>query len=149
MKVVLLANVPNLGKKFDTIQVKEGFAINFLFPRKLAKIATPEAEKEAQHHKQKQTIKVEELKSRENEIKEKIKNLGSIQFARKTSEKGHLFASVTEKDIIQELKTKLNLELDSHHIEMTEHLKTVGAHTVKIKIGDSHIPLAIQVEKSA
>jgi large subunit ribosomal protein L9 len=148
MKVILLQNVPSLGRKFDIVQVKDGYALNFLFPKQLAKIANDHAVQEIAIRKKKELIKGEEAKAFEKEIAEKIKELSTITLQRKTSTKDHLFAAVGEKDILEALKISIHVELEAHHIFMTEHIKTLGQHTVHIVVGEHKIPLTIVIEKS-
>jgi large subunit ribosomal protein L9 len=148
MKVILLQNVPSLGRKFDIVNVKDGYAINFLLPKKWAKMATPQAIQEIERRKKKELIKREETKAFEKEIAEKIKTLSTITLQRKTSTKDHLFAAVTEKDIVEAVKVSLHVELDPHHIVMTEHIKTLGQHLIHIIVGEQKIPLTVVIEKS-
>lgn len=148
MKVVLLQNVPTLGRKFDIVQVKDGYAINFLFPKQWAKVATGQAIQEIETRKKKELIKGEETKAFEKEIAEKIKKVSTLTVQRKTSTKDHLFAAVGEKDIIEILKTSIYVELASHNIVLSEPIKTLGQHGIHIIVGEHKIPLTIVIEKS-
>jgi large subunit ribosomal protein L9 len=148
MKVILLQNVPSLGRKFDIVNVKDGYALNFLFPKSIAKVATDAALKEVEVRKKKELIKIEETKAFEKEIADKVKGIAKITLLRKTSAKDHLFAAVGEKDITDALKDAIHVELSLQHIEMKEHIKTLGEHTVYIVIGDTKTALIVDIEKS-
>lgn len=132
MKIILLKDVQKVGKKYDIKEVAEGFALNSLIPRGLAKVATKDA-----------IAKVEQLKANDltnKKIQEElllknlevIKNL-TIELNEKANEKGHLFAGVTKETVFEELKkaSKLNLDLDS--IKMDRPIKEVGEHKVTVE----------------
>lgn len=148
MKVILLDNVSSLGKKFDIVSVKDGYALNFLFPKKLAKPATEAVMNEIEVRRKKEMIKQDELRAFEREVASKIESLQHIVLRRKTSSKDHLFAAVTEKDIVEELTVLAHVELSPHNVDMKEHIKTLGEHKILIILGETKVPLTVQVEKS-
>jgi large subunit ribosomal protein L9 len=132
MKIILLKDVQKVGKKYDVKDVAEGFALNSLIPRGLAKVATKDA-----------IAKVEQLKANDltnKKIQEElllknlevIKNL-KIELKEKANEKGHLFAGITKDRIFTEVTkaTKLGLNIDS--IKMDKPIKEVGEHKIKIE----------------
>lgn len=147
MKVVLLVNVPSLGKKHDVVNVKDGYAINFLIPQRKAKTATEAAVREADSVRKKQVMRVEEVKAHEAEISQKVRDLKMISFKRKVSEKGHLFAAIGEKDIVEKLKEAMLMELPASSIEMKAHIKELGEHKVMIHVGSKKEELLVMVEK--
>ncbi len=132
MKIILLKDVQKVGKKYDIKEVAEGFALNSLIPRGLAKVATKDA-----------ITKVEQLKANDltnKKIQEELllKNLEvirnlTIELNEKANEKGHLFAGVTKETVFEELKkaSKLNLDLDS--IKMDRPIKEVGEHKITVE----------------
>lgn len=131
MKVVLLVDVPKLGKKNEIKEVADGYARNFLIPKKLAVIATPEKVKE-----------IEILKKQENLLKQqqeqkfrewaKIIGDGQLQFQIKADKNGKLFGSLHKDKIIEELK-KLGVELEEKQIVLDKPFKEVGEYLIKIK----------------
>ncbi|MEK7197986.1 MAG: 50S ribosomal protein L9, partial [Patescibacteria group bacterium] len=110
MKIVLIKDVPNLGKKGDTKDVKDGYGRNFLVINKLAEILTPTILKNLKLEKEKEEKISIELKKRVELLKEKIKNLNLV-FKLKVGKSGEAFGSVTPLKIQNELKKQgINLE---------------------------------------
>lgn len=133
MKVILLKDVPKVGKKFDIKDVSEGYALNMLLPRKLAELATKDAISKVEKIKANDLTQKkiqEELLLKNFEV---IKNT-KIELKGKANDKGHLFAGITKEKINEELykATKLNLELDS--IKLDKPIKELGEHKIKIEV---------------
>ncbi len=146
MKVILLTNVANLGRKYDIVNVKEGYALNFLFPTKKAKPASEGGMKEVESMKKRQIMHIEELKAHEKEVGAQIRDLKKIIFKRKVSQKNHLFAAITEKDIAEVLKGQLRIEIPAAAVEMSGHIKETGNHMVTIHVGSVKESLEVIVE---
>lgn len=133
MKVILQQDIRGTGKKGDVLNVSDGFARNFLFPRKLALEATDgamsavKAQKDAEAHRR----AVSEQSARE--IAARVKELTVVIHA-KAGEGGRLFGSVTGKEIADELLAQHHIEVDKKKIEMDEALKTTGVHEVKLRL---------------
>lgn len=132
MEIILTSNVKNLGKKGELKNVSNGYAQNFLFPKKLAEIATPEAVEK---------IKLEQKKiqEQEKELEENLKKIAStIQNKKITlkakAEKGKLFGRVGLKEISNELK-KQGFNIDEKSIILKEPIKTTGEKEVIIDFG--------------
>tara|TARA_Y100001970_G_C14153893_1_gene814367 strand:+ start:320 stop:763 length:444 start_codon:yes stop_codon:yes gene_type:complete len=126
MKVILTTNIKKLGKIGDLVNVKEGFARNFLFPKKMA---LRENKKNLDHYenikeeiKNKEKIKLEEAKN----IIEKIKNL-KIAFSREADEKDQLYGSISKKEIINFLKDK-EIKIHSDDIIISKQIRSLGTH---------------------
>ncbi|MFA5157938.1 MAG: 50S ribosomal protein L9 [Patescibacteria group bacterium] len=135
MKVVLTADIKNIGQKGDEKEVKPGFARNFLFPKNLA-IAFDSADAQAL----KSSKESEELKSRSESDKirsiiAKSDNL-TLSFKSKASKEGKLFGSISSKEIISQAEKKLGLKIAS--IEPSEAIKVTGDHIITLifKTGD-------------
>lgn len=132
MRVIFLQDVQNLGKKFEIKEVADGYARNFLLPKKLAVFATFQ---EIEKIKQQQRIEIFRNKKR---TKEKIKmakileNL-KIVFQEKATIDGKLYGSVNKEKIAEKLKEK-NLEISVDKIDLFQPLKTVGDYEVKINL---------------
>jgi large subunit ribosomal protein L9 len=132
MEVILKEDVDNLGHRGDVVKVAEGYGRNFLLPRKLAMQAT-ETNKAV----------IEQMKSAAARRSASEKAVAEAQvaklepvvlsFTRKSGEAGHLFGSVTSADIATALEAK-GFEIDRRKIQLPEPLKTVGDHTVTIKL---------------
>jgi len=134
MKVILTKAVPKIGKKNEIIEVKSGYALNYLFPNKLAIPATKHAIKQAETSQAKQILKAEEIKENASDVKSKINNK-TYTISEKVTDKGHLYGSITEKEIVELLKKEEKIELDKLSIHM-EHIKELGDHRVTIKLAN-------------
>ncbi len=133
MKVVLNQDVKGLGKKLQIVDVSEGYARNFLLPRKLAVIADNKNINEANTKNEALKFK----KKTELEAAEKQKELlekSFIEFKHKVGDGGKLFGSVTEKEIADEIKLKFKLNIDKKKIVINVPIKQLGSYTVDIKL---------------
>lgn len=133
MKVVLTENVKGIGKKLDIVNVSEGYARNYLIPRKLAKPADNKSLSEA--NTKKEAIKFKQDTERDLALKKKeqIEKV-ALEFRLKTAEGGKLFGSVTSKEISDELKAKCGLEIDKKKIMLEDAIKMIGIYTAKVKL---------------
>lgn len=148
MKVVLLENLDKKGIKGDVIEIADGYAMNHLIPKKIAKIATPEALQRIEDTKKIEEVKHAELVREASKVKEKLNDYKLI-ISSKANEEGHLFGAVDEKAIANNLKEK-GFEVESEMIKLEKHIKEVGEYEVKIElIGNlvASIKLDIQAEK--
>ncbi|WP_422446309.1 50S ribosomal protein L9 [Thermoanaerobacterium sp. DL9XJH110] len=133
MKVILLADVKNLGKKGELVNVAEGYARNYLIPRKLAQPATEgnikqlEQEREALERK-----KAREL-NQARQLSQKLSQM-KVTLKVKAGEQGKLFGSITAKDIAEAIKSQLDVEVDKRKIELHEPIKSLGDYEVTIKL---------------
>ncbi len=132
MKVILLQDIKDLGKKDTIVSVSDGYARNFLFPRKLAKEATEGAVKDVkikesakEHHKQ------EEIKAA-NELKE-IVDEKIITIKAKAGKEGKLFGAVTTKDVAVAIKEQLKVDIDKKKLNMND-IKSFGSFSCVVKI---------------
>jgi len=132
MKVILLKDVKGVGKKGEVINAADGYARNFLFPRKLAEQATDSSmhilnnQKEAERRKKLAEVEAAQKLAQELSGKE-------IVIAVKTGENGRLFGSITGKDIADELKKQIGLDIDKKKI-VIENIKQLGTYDTEIKL---------------
>jgi len=145
MKIILLKDIKNVGKKFDIKDVNDGHALNMLIPRGLAIAATPSAIKNVEKEKAKTDG---EIKIQHELLAQNIKALEAITLtiAGKANEKGHLFAGIHKDGIIKQLVSQARIELDPSFIEMELPLKTVGEHVVSIKAAGKSAELKVVVK---
>jgi large subunit ribosomal protein L9 len=144
MEVILKEDVKNLGKAGEVVKVSEGYARNFLFPNNKAIPATEKNIKRIKEEflKREQNIKIE--KDKAEELANKINGL-EILIKERTSEDGVLYGSVTQAEIIKELK-KLGYEFQKANIILKEHIKKVGIYDIMIKLtGDIEAQIKIKV----
>ncbi|OHA34479.1 MAG: 50S ribosomal protein L9 [Candidatus Taylorbacteria bacterium RIFCSPLOWO2_01_FULL_45_15b] len=145
MKIVLLKDVANVGKKFDIKNVPDGFAVNRLIPRLEAALATDKLVKSIESKKSKEAA---DSKARETEI---IKTLEKIRekliFKGKVNEKGNLFAAIHKTEIIALIKEISGAEISESAVELKHPIKEAGDHAIEVKIGETMIKLSLKVEK--
>jgi large subunit ribosomal protein L9 len=144
MKVILLADIPKVGNKYDVKDFKEGYAQNVLLSKGLACLATKaELAKLEDRKRQIQKKKEEETKS----FEDLIATVGNkiITIKAKANEKGNLFKAVGPHDVISAIKEISGIEIDEHSLIM-DHIKTLGSHTVSIKKGDKRGECKIIIE---
>ena len=133
MKVILLADIKNVGKKDEILNANDGYARNFLFPKKLAVVATPDNLKKLNDKKASEAHKKELDKQKAKEIAEKINKL-ELELKVKAGENGKIFGGITAKEISEELKKQNNIEVDKKKIVLLETIKTLGKFTIDIKL---------------
>lgn len=133
MKVILLKDVPKVGKKYDIKNVAEGYALNLLIPKGLAQIATAQSEKNIEVMKQKDMVekKVQgELLLKNLEV---VKTL-VLNIKEKANDKGHLFAGITKERLVEEIIKTARLNLDIDSIKLDKPIKEVGEHEVMVEV---------------
>jgi len=146
VKVILCEDVINLGEMGQTVKVKDGYARNFLIPRRLAVQADSASAKEIEH--QMRIIRRREAKRRE-ELKGVAQQLAkvSLEFKMRAGSGDKLYGSVTTTHIAQKLKEQ-GFTVDRRNIKLAEPIKTVGVHTVSLKLGSGvEADVAVSVEK--
>lgn len=133
MQVILNQDVKSVGKKGQLVEVSDGYGTNFLLPRKLAMIATKANINELKLKEQSEEHKKElELKSAQ-ELGEKLKET-NIKIPAKMGDNGKLFGSVTNKEIAAELEKQYKIKIDKKKIVLEDTIKTIGTHTITIKL---------------
>ena len=132
MQVVLNENVKGLGKKLDVVNVSEGYARNYLIPRKLAKIADNKTLSEAGSKKDAINFKISEERKKALEEKEKIEKT-FLEFRLKTAENSRLFGSVTSKEIAEKLNEICGINVDKKKIQI-DAIKLAGTYIAKVKL---------------
>src|SRR5690554_5644950 len=133
MKVILLQDVKGSGKKGQVVNVAEGYARNFLFPRKLALEASDSNMKELERQKSLDNAKKAEDLAQAKALAEKIENLDVIIEA-KTGGGSRLFGAITNKDIGEVLEQKHGILLDRRKIELKAPIKALGTQEVTVRL---------------
>ncbi|MEK7120836.1 MAG: 50S ribosomal protein L9 [Patescibacteria group bacterium] len=143
MKIILLKDVARLGRVGDIKDVSDGYANNFLLPRKLAIIATPARLREFELNKEKMTNTNSE---RQNVLEGALGAIsGPIEIKGKANEKGHLYKEIHEKDIMNALKKQYNIELPPNSFDSKLHLKELGQFTVELMPFSKKFPIVVNV----
>ncbi len=147
MKIILREKVDNIGKKGEIVEVASGYARNFLLPKNLALRATSSNVKQWEERKRVAQQKKEKGKLKALKVAEKLKKVRLI-LQRDMGEEGKLFGVVTSQDIVQEIKKKLNLEIDHRKVNLTEPIRVIGIKEVLLKLHpEVEIPLEVEVKK--
>ena len=132
MKVILCQDVKGQGKKGELVNVSDGYARNFLFPKGLAIEANATAMNELKNRESSAAHKVAEEKKAAQALKEAIDGK-TVTIHAKAGSSGKLFGAVTSKEVAEEIKKNYKVEIDKRKIGMTD-LKTYGSVTAEIKI---------------
>ena len=132
MKVILLQDVKKLGKKGDVINTSDGYARNYLFPRKLAEEATDSnlhiLNNKKENERKQKLAELEAAQKLANELKDK-----EIKITAKTGESGKLFGAITSKDVAELIKTQYKVTVDKKKIVM-DTIKVAGGYTIEVKL---------------
>jgi large subunit ribosomal protein L9 len=132
MKIILLDDVSKLGRRGEVRDVSDGYARNFLIPKKLALSATAGNLKNLDHIKKQQEAKADRVKDDAESVRARIEAL-SFEDRRQASEEGKLFGSVTSQDIVEFLDTH-GLKIERRRIHLDEPIKTLGETSVAIRL---------------
>lgn len=133
MKVILLADVKGTGKKEEIVNVSDGYARNFLFPKKLAVEATPGASKEIE--RKKEAERKREMERRAEADKKAMSLRGKVITVRaKCGAQGRLYGSVTGQEIADALNAQYQIAVDKRKIDMGDPIRTVGESEVVVKL---------------
>jgi large subunit ribosomal protein L9 len=143
VKVILKQDVPNLGHAGDMKQVSPGYFRNFLLPRGLAVEASVGNVNALNSNKKLQAEQQLRAQERTSATAQKL-SATAIQIPVRLGEQGRIYGSVTNKDIAEALKQQASLTIDRHKIELKEPLKTIGVHSVPVKL--DHGDATVQVE---
>ncbi|MFY9514957.1 MAG: 50S ribosomal protein L9 [Dysgonamonadaceae bacterium] len=132
MEVILKEDVPNLGYKDDIVNVKDGYARNYLIPQGKAYIATESAKKMLAEKQKQRAHKMEQLKAEAQDMADKMRDV-SLTIGAKTSSTGTIFGSVTNIQIADALKEK-GFEIDRKIIAIKEPVKEIGNYIAIVKL---------------
>ena len=133
MKVILKADIKGVGKKDQVINASDGYARNFLFPKNLAVEANSENMSKLKAKQDSNAFKKSQEKEEAQKIADKLsKILMKIQV--KAGENGKIFGGVSSKEIAENLEKQYNIKVDKKKIDLKETIKTLGVHTVSIKL---------------
>lgn len=133
MKVILLTDVKGSGKKDEIINVSDGYARNFLFPKKMAVEATPGAMKEIERKRAAADAREAERRAQAEAKAAQLKNK-VINLTVKCGEKGRLYGSITTAEIAAELEKQHGVQVDKRKIDLPEAIRTVGDVQVEVRL---------------
>ena len=133
MKVILLDNIKGVGKKDQVIEASDGYARNFLFPKKLAVEANNENMSKLKAKQNSAQFKKDTEKKEAEELANKLKGI-ILKIKVKAGENGKIFGGVTAKEISEELKNQYKIDIYKKKIILNETIKTLGAVNVDVKL---------------
>ena len=148
MKVILLQDVKGKGKKGQMLEVSDGYARNYMLPRKIAIEATPDAVNTMRMNDKATQERIAKEKAEALEISKKLRELTVVVTA-KGGGSGRLFGSITNAEVAEALEKKAGIKLDKRKIVLNETIKTVGTYTVTCKLGyEISAPLTVKIEEA-
>lgn len=148
MKILLNGDVKSLGYRGDIVNVKNGYFRNFLLPNGLAQFANAKVIKLAEGRSEKSTLQKERVIENAKDVLKKLKGL-TVTIKAKVSDKGKLYGSITEFEVIEAVKAGAKVELEKDFIKM-DHFKDLGEHKAKVHLGEGleeEITVVIEAEE--
>ncbi len=133
MKVILLEDVKSLGKKGEIVNVNDGYARNFILPKKLGIEATNKNLNDLKLKKANEEKVAQEILKEAQELAKKIE-AGKVELAIKVGEGGRTFGSVSSKEIAIAVKEQMGYDIDKKKIQVKDAIKTLGTHAVPVKL---------------
>ena len=148
MKVILLQDVKGKGKKGQMIEVSDGYARNFMLPKKMAMEATADAINTMRMNDKAAAEKAAKEKAAALEVSKQLRAM-TLTVTAKGGGGGRLFGSVTNQEIADALKAKTGINLDKRKIVIADPIKNVGTYTVTCKLGyEISAPLTVKIEEA-
>ena len=148
MKVILLQDVKGKGKKGQMLEISDGYARNFMLPKKLAIEATPDAINTMRMNDKAAAEKAAKERAEAMEISKQLRAM-TVTVTAKGGGAGKLFGSVTSQEIADALKAKSGITLDKRKIVLSDPIKNVGTYTVQCKLGyEITAPLTVKIEEA-
>ena len=133
MKVILLQDVKALGKKGEVVNVNDGYARNFILPKKLRVEANGKNLNDLKLQKNNEAKVAQEHLDAAKKLAEELK-AGKVVLTMKVGEGGRTFGSVSSKEIAEAVKEQMHLDIDKKKIQLKEQIKTLGTHIVSVKL---------------
>lgn len=148
MKIILLKDIPKVGKRYETKNISDGYAINMLIPKGLAVAATADVAKR---------IELEKARDEgEKKIHQELllKNLSELNgvtvvMTEKANDKGHLFAAVHKPEVVAAIQAQTRLQIDPQYIVLDKPIKELGAHEIEVKANNKSIKFNLEIKKTA
>ena len=148
MQVILKKDVQNIGEVGDLVNVKDGYARNYLIPNSLAEVATAGALAQRERNIARIKAKAEKMHQEALATKEKIEAIQTISLSAKAGESGKLFGTITTKKLAEELLAKTGIEVDKKSIILDSPINHIGNFVMTIKLS-SKVKAQLNVEVAA
>ena len=144
MEVLLLSDLPGVGKKNDLLIVGNGYALNYLLPARKAIVVTPNVRKRYAEQIKKRAMEKDQERQNQSSVLQAIAGK-SLRIMAKAGKTGKLYAAISSQTIAEEALKQFKLKLHTQQIKVDEAIKSVGTHTVKIQIGEESVQLPVEV----
>jgi large subunit ribosomal protein L9 len=146
MKVILLKDIPKIGKKYDIKDVPDGYANNFLLPKKLVEMATPKKLKEIEEINK--TIQIEK-QIQDDLLMKNLAQLDGLELIMKckTSAAGHLFKAIHKEDIVEKMRKDYQIHISPDCIILDKPIKTNGDYIISVQVKDKKTSFKLIIEK--
>ena len=147
MKIILLKDVPKVGRKYDIKNVADGYAANLLIPKGLAQIATSQAIQKIEQMKKTNLVE----KQIQGELLAKnLETINGLSFhiKEKANDKGHLFAGITKERLASDILKMTRLNIDPESIKLEKPIKEIGEYLITIEAMDKRVEFTVVVEIS-
>jgi len=145
MKIILTHEVSGLGAAGDVVEVRDGYARNYLIPRRVAIRWTKGGEKDVEQIRRARKIHEIQTIEQANQVKAQLEGV-KVRLAVRSGDAGRLFGSVTPADVASAIKAAGGPEVDKRRIELEHPIKTVGEHMVKVRVHpEVHAELRVSV----
>ncbi|MDE2399775.1 MAG: 50S ribosomal protein L9 [Patescibacteria group bacterium] len=145
MKVIFLKDVPRVGKRHDIKEVNDGYAMNFLLPRKLVEMATAKAVAELELRKKnieiEREVQTDLLMKNLEELKGKV-----LHMSGRTDDKGHLFSGIHRRDIVDAMQKEYHASIDEGAIKLEKPIKEVGEYEILVDVNGKKSSFKLIVE---
>ncbi len=145
MEVLLLSDIAGVGRKNDLIVVKSGYALNHLLPERRALVVTPNVRRRYALQIKQRAVEREKEREIQISLSAALANK-TVHLTAKASKTGKLYASITEKQVADLLKTEYGIDIPVSSINIAEHIKVVGTHTVTVTIGAQSTTIKVEVK---
>ena len=133
MKVILLQDVKSLGKKGELVEASDGYARNYLLPRKIAREANAQAMNEYKNAENSKNFKIATQKAQAEQQKKMLDGKKFVMTA-KAGQGGRLFGSITAKQIAEEIKKQYNIPVDKRKVVLERDIKEFGTYSAEVKL---------------
>ncbi len=145
MKIVFLKDIPKVGKKYETKNISDGYALNFLIPNGLAVVASAAVMKRIELEKARDAG---ERKVHEDLLIKNLKEIdgATITMTEKANEKGHLFAGIHKAEIVPEIAKQTRVQIHADFIDLDKPIKEVGEFDINIKVQDKKAKFKLVVK---
>ena len=149
MKIILQQDIANVGKEGEVVTVSDGYARNYLFPRRLATLAEGGALKNVQMKQALEERRSEKIKTQADQAAAQLQGK-SVTVTARAGAGDRLYGSITSQDIADAIRTTLGVTVDKRKVQLADPIKAMGTYTVPVKLHrDVAVPLTVQVVRAA